>query len=471
MKKTKILMLLMLVALVPTSHAQVPPQLRNQWSTGWVADLGLPLCLHWKAMGDSLMPQLYSPLQDTAALLPSSWSWRNDTLRFRHKEANLRLTLAYETATGHYTGTLRQGIYKLRVEFLPDTGLLQLRRPQTPQRPYAFDEETITVEYRDKKGATIHLEGSLALPKGVSGRCPAVLLVSGSGQQDRDEEIVQHRPFLVIADYLARHGIATLRYDDRGVGGSKGDVQNATTYDFANDAEQMFKALRRHKRIDRHHCGIAGHSEGGMIAPIVAARNSKVDFIVLLAGPGCSGADVLVQQNEALFLAQGIVQPLAARRAHFVQRMIDTVLHSPTAPTASAARFIVDQERKGLTEADCDAIQLNTSTAIQLVQQLQTPWMKAFLTLNPASYLAQVRCPILALNGERDRQVLCEPNMASIYLATDGRATQHRLPGLNHLFQHCHTGGSQEYALIEETFAPEALELMGNWIRQVAERR
>ena len=290
------------------------------------------------------------------------------------------------------------------------------------------------------------------------------MLVSGSGQQNRDEELFHHRPFLVLADYLAAHGIATFRYDDRGVGASTGPLDSATTLTFAEDAEALFNALKRHPAVDTRLLGIGGHSEGAAIAPIIAARNKDVKYVVMLAGQGCSGLDVMVQQNEALFRSRGVSPRLSALRAACMREIFEAYTTTPPSHSATQSpshstkdlQAIILRHTDGLTKEEIDSIELKKGMAYAIKQQLDLPWMQTFLALDPASYFPKVHCPLLALGGDRDCQVLAEPNLQRIKQLCP-QAETHTLPGLNHLFQHCTTGTPDEYIQIEETFAPEAL--------------
>ena len=471
-----------------------------QWWTGWSQKTSLALCLH---QTDSTY-ELYSPLQSPEPIAVTQWSLSGDTLRLECASIGLKMTLKRnptgEGPTG-WQGTWRQGILREPITLLPADTLYQLRRPQTPQHRYT--EETLTVDYVDSHGDSIHLEGTLTLPlghssselgvpqatashptptelgvpRGTASRTPqplspsttplphpCLMLVSGSGQQNRDEELFHHRPFLVLADYLAAHGIATFRYDDRGVGASTGPLDSATTLTFAEDAEALFNALKRHPAVDTRLLGIGGHSEGAAIAPIIAARNKDVKYVVMLAGQGCSGLDVMVQQNEALFRSRGVSPRLSALRAACMREIIEAYTTTPPSHSATQSpshstkdlQAIILRHTDGLTKEEIDSIELKKGMAYAIKQQLDLPWMQTFLALDPASYLPKVHCPLLALGGDRDCQVLAEPNLQRIKQLCP-QAETHTLQGLNHLFQHCTTGTPDEYIQIEETFAPEAL--------------
>ena len=428
-----------------TAHAQ--------WYTGMSQKTGLVLCIH---LTDTVA-QLYSPLQTQEPMAVSAWSLRGDTLRIECKSIGFKTVL---TRNGDgWQGYWKQGIMKENISFIPADTLYQLRRPQTPVPPYHFVEETITADFTDSQGNAVHLEGTLSVPRGSASRYPCLVLVSGSGQQNRDEEIMQHKPFLVLADYLASRGIAVLRYDDRGVGASTGSLDSADTRLFAEDAEAMLRAVRKNKHVDKKRLGIGGHSEGGAIAPMVAAGNKDVRFVVMLAGQGCTGLDVMVQQNEALFRSRGVSERLCAVRGDCMRDL----MRLPHSSTVKDYQRVIQNGIEGLTKEEADSIELKKGMAYALKQQLDTRWMRCFLALDPAEYLSKVKCPLLALNGTKDCQVVAEPNLARVKElcpTADCRA----MAGLNHLFQHSATGDAAEYMLIEETFAPEAMKVVADWI-------
>ena len=456
MKRLKLLFLAVLLGVASTLSAQrMPAFFEGRWWLAMLEEANLPINLTFTEGN----PVLYSPMQAKEPMTASKWSFSGDTLRVTHSQTGVKMTLVWNPSDSTFTGTFRQGIMRARISFEPAAGMYTLVRPQEPKPPFPYSEQEITV-VRKKAGVT--LAGTLTIPEG-KGPFPAVVLVSGSGQQNRDEELLGHKPFLVLADHLARNGIAVLRYDDRSVGGSKGDVAQATTLDFADDAEAVFDFLHKQKNIDARRVGIIGHSEGGTIAPIVASRNSKVAFIVLLAGPGGTGADILLQQNERIFQLDSVPQPLIERRLAMMRTLFAAM---DTLPVDHYERFVINQCEKhseGLTADQRKQIGLRRADAISLASQMQLPWMRTFVKLNSADYLHRTRCPILAINGDRDCQVL-PVNLQAIADATKAPVTTMLMPGLNHLMQHCTTGAPSEYMLIEETIAPTVLEAVADWI-------
>jgi fermentation-respiration switch protein FrsA (DUF1100 family) len=325
------------------------------------------------------------------------------------------------------------------------------KRPQNPSKPYPYREEEVSYS---NSAAGIRFGATLTLPQGP-GPFPAVLLITGSGPQDRDEAIAGHRPFLVLADYLTRHGIAVLRADDRGVGKSGGKFPGATTADFATDAEAGVAYLKSRPEVNPRKIGLVGHSEGGLIAPMVAARNADVAYIVMMAGTGVPGDAVLYEQNRQLVESAGGTREAAQKAADNVRSLISLV------EMEKDAAALKQKAKEKFPEAPAEALEPQ-------IAALDTPWMRYFLTYDPATALRKVACPVLALNGTLDRQVWAKQNLPPIRKALEEGGNAHfeiaEMPGLNHLFQTAKTGGVQEYEKIEETMAPAALEKIAVWI-------
>ncbi len=339
------------------------------------------------------------------------------------------------------------------------------RRPQHPLKPYPYLEEAVT--YENQK-AGVKLAATLTLPRGA-GPFPAVLLITGSGPQDRDETIVGHKPFLVLADHLTRRGVAVLRADDRGVAQSTGNFFAATSADFADDAEAGVAYLMRRKEIDPRRVGLLGHSEGGLIAPMLAVRTNQIAFIVLLAGQGLPGQEVMAQQGQKILKAQGATVRQLERQTALQSRLFALVKAAPEPEALDRQiRAVLEEEVAKFSEGDKkEAAKLKAEVGAQ-IPLLKSPWLRYFIAYDPRPTLRQVRCPVLALIGSKDLQVVPGPNLEAIEKALrDGGNqdfTAKELPNLNHLFQTCKTGGLSEYAKIEETIAPEALDLVAEWI-------
>lgn len=331
----------------------------------------------------------------------------------------------------------------------------QKARPQDPRPPFGYRIEEVTF-VNPKEGNT--LTGTLTLPEG-DGPFPAMVLVSGSGQQNRDEELMNHRPFWVIADYMARNGIAVLRYDDRGMGGSTGEVLNATSLDFSYDTEAAFDLLRNRKEINAAQVGILGHSEGGVINFMVSARRPEVAFLVSLAGPAVKGAEILKEQQAAILRAQGMTEEMIQFSGHANAQMFDIIEASNDREEADS---LLRQLVKGWGYSD--------ELTEQTVGPMASPWMYYFLRYDPTEAIVNTACPALLLNGSKDLQVIAAQNLPAFkrLMAEHGKTnmTLREMPGLNHLFQHCETGSPNEYYEIEETISPEVLELIAEFVRK-----
>jgi pimeloyl-ACP methyl ester carboxylesterase len=302
----------------------------------------------------------------------------------------------------------------------------------------------------------VRLAGTLTEPQGA-GPFPTVVLVSGSGRNARNEEVFDHKIFLVLADSLTRQGLAVLRYDKRGAGESKGDYAKATTADFAADAAAAVAYLRSRPDIDGRRLGLIGHSEGGMIVPMLAAKDPSLAFVVLMAGPGVPGRILLPEQERLIGLAMG--EPKAEADGTYVvmRRLYDAVATAKDAPEAQArAREILAAAVPKPPEP----------VAADLVKLAGSDWFRFFMAFDPVPVLRQVRVPVLVLNGSKDLQVPPSIDLPPIRaaLARDKDVTIVEMPGLNHLFQHATTGSPAEYGRIEETLAPELLETVSAWI-------
>ncbi len=342
------------------------------------------------------------------------------------------------------------------------------KRPQEPKEPFPYKSEE--VKFLNAK-ANIELAGTFTFPQG-EGPFPAVILVTGSGPQDRDESLMGHKPFLVISDYLTRQGIAVLRYDDRGIGKSKGVFGSATTFDFTDDAEAGMMWLKQQPLIDKNKIGIAGHSEGGLIASIVASRNKNVNFIILIAGPGISGDEIILAQSELIGLKNG-VNPDLIKEGQMINKQLFTALkkESDNNKIQTELRKIIEEGINNSKFADNKEKEAERKNINSSISQIISPWFRTFIQLNPKPYLLKTKCRVLAMNGTKDLQVPCDLNLNAIekYLKLAGNKHYKilKIEGVNHLFQHCEKGVPSEYSAIEETFAPEALKAMSTFILQL----
>jgi len=400
-----------------TCQAQVQPTtaLEGSWSGKLkVGTMSLTLVLHLEQADGYVKASLDSPDQSAYGIPAIKEFLSDDSVAV--KVETIGATYRAKLKEDKLDGTFSQMGMKIPLEMAK--GVPEVKRPQEPKPPFPYETEEVT--FKNEKDSTT-LAGTLTWPVGYdkNQKPVVVLMVSGSGQQNRDEEIFKHKPFLVIADYLARQGIATLRYDDRATGKSVGgEVKNATTADFMRDAAAGIDYLRNRRTFGK--VGILGHSEGGSIAFMLGARK-KVDFIVSLAGPGVKGDTLLAAQSNRILLLSG--QP---------------------------ANMTVEKYRQQ------DAVQ-------------QIPWIQWFNDYDPSDDIRKTRCPVFALNGDRDCQVISSLNLTAIkqLLPQSKRNLVKEYPGLNHLFQHCTTGLPTEYGQIEETISPEVLQDIAQWIQSL----
>ena len=347
-------------------------------------------------------------------------------------------TFEGKMADGEIKGTFIQNGFPLPLTLKP--GKLVVKRPQTPVPPFPYKEESVSFT-----NAQYTFNGTLTLPENYSKNTPVVLMVTGSGQQNRDEELFSHKPFAVIADALARQGIASLRYDDRGWGDESVNFADFTTDDFRQDAAAALPLLR--KRFNK--VGILGHSEGGTIAMMLAAEG-KADFIVSLAGMAISGKETLIMQNRQAMSAIGLPKETVDSYCNSISKALDEITSGKKANEINIDD--VPQALKPIT--------------IKALQQADTPYIRHFLTVDVGKLLPEIKCPVLALNGTKDTQVDCDANTTRIEKGlANCKHSIKKIDGVNHLFQHCNTGIVTEYQQIEETIAPEVLQVVEKWIK------
>lgn len=330
-------------------------------------------------------------------------------------------------------------------------------RPQEPKKPYTYYTEDVKFE---NKEANVTLAGTLSLPK-KEGNFPVVILITGSSAQNRDEEGLGHKPFLVLSDYLTKNGIAVLRFDDRGVAESTGDFAKATTFDFAKDVQAGVEYLKTRKEINKKKIGLIGHSEGGLIANIVAGNSKDIDFVVLLASPGLSGDKLLLLQKELIERQSGIPEGEIQKEQGIFRGAYDIVLaFSKFDDTFKSTINSYFKSKYAGSEND-GKVKYYSSL-------INNFWLYNFIKIDPASILEKVKCPVLALNGSKDLQVPAAVNLEAIksnlIKAGNKKVTTKILPDMNHLFQECKTGSPDEYQKIEQTFSPIALDEISKWV-------
>lgn len=434
-----------------------------------ISGMKIRLIFHLQEADGSYTATMDSPDQGAKGIPVQTVKWENEELTISMPNLALTYTATLNEDGNTLKGTFQQGPMSAPLE-LSRTAQEKptYKRPQEPKRPFPYQEEEVS--YDNPKAEGVTLAGTLTLPKG-NGPFPAVVLISGSGPQDRNEELLNHKPFLVIADHFTRQGIAVLRFDDRGVGQSTGNFQAATSADFATDVQAGINYLKNREEINPKKIGLVGHSEGGLIGPIVAADNADVAFLVMMAGPGVNGEEILLLQQQLMAKAEGSSKQEIAITKKVSQKMFKA-LKTSTDLESTKTELIdyIKKEFGKLPEEDIAKLGDLDNLAKQQVSMLSSPWFQFFLSYDPAKNLQRVSCPVLAINGSKDLQVDPEQNIPAIAnnLKKGGnqRVTTKVLPGLNHLFQHSETGKASEYGSLEETFAPEALELMTEWIKK-----
>jgi len=442
---------------------QAAPTVEGDWQGILVAaGQNIRLAVHIKRADGGLLTGTFDSVDQGAMGL------RIDTVTVNGSTVRLDM----KAPVARYEGTLSGDGSKIEGAWMQSGGSFPLtftrgapaalRRPQEPKRPYPYTDEEVTYQ---NKAAAIALAGTLTLPRATT-PVPAVILISGSGPEDRDETVFGHKPFLILADHLTRNGIAVLRVDDRGVGGSSGKTSASTSEDFAGDVQAGIEYLKARKEIDPKRIGLIGHSEGGLIAPLVANRSTDVAFIVLLAGPGLPGDEILLLQGAAIARASGAPeQAIAANRAS--QEEIFRIVKEEKDVPAMMSR-LHQVEEKVLAGIPEDQRVAARGVLDAQMAAVTTPWFRYFLTYDPRPALQNVTVPVLALFGDKDLQVPWQPNLEAMDAAFKSGGNSHvtltHLAGLNHLFQNATTGAPSEYNAIEETMAPAALDAITSWL-------
>jgi len=360
------------------------------------------------------------------------------------------------------TWTQRGAAYTVNLKKLK--AVFTVKRPQEPKPPFPYTSENVTF-INDK--FNIKLAGTLTIPSGT-GPFKAAIMITGSGAQNRNEELMGHKPFLVIADFLSRNGIAVLRFDDRGVGGSQGNYSEATSEDLATDAEAAFNYLKNNPKINQKEIGFIGHSEGGLIAPIVASSHPDVGFIVSLAGPGVTGQQIILRQTQDISRLSGVKENEIKESTETNKRLYAVLRKEKDNKKAEIKilalyKEILEKKKTSKEDTEKAVNQLKMTFGSNIYT-----WFRYFIITDPSVFWKKVECPVLALNGEKDLQVSAKENLPAIEKALRSSGNKSvktvKLPELNHLFQHCNTGLPSEYSSIEETFSPGALKIIADWI-------
>lgn len=466
-KSSKILNILLINLLISLN-------LFAQETTSWYGELklpttSLPITLKIEEKKDTTIILMGSPSQTNEMFSVTRQRLTQDSILFTIKTHSIVFRGRYNSTRDTIFSTFKQGFLQEELVLIKTKELFETRRPQEPKPPYPYIEEELGFKV---EGVNYDFNGTLTLPS-KEGRYPCVILITGSGLQNRDEELMNHKPFKVIADYLSRKGIAVYRYDDRGWNGDITDsvIVNSTTLDFAIDAQAAFEMLRNHPNIDPTKIGMLGHSEGGVIASIATSKNKDIDFLILLASTGQKGIDVLIQQNEVILRNIKMPEHAVNMQVSALKQIYKYIEkdYSDEKITKRMNKWFEKELSKLTQEQRKESQFLIPMERTKFINQLSSNWMRNFLKINPYDYLIKVQQPTLALNGTHDVQVLYQHNLPPIEKALKKAKNKnyiiYKAIGHNHLFQQSTTGMIDEYSKIEKTISPIILEQIEEFIR------
>lgn len=417
----------------------------------------LPIVFNLKLSEDSLVATMDSPMQGSRGIPTDSATFEDGALKIKIN----KLHLEYEGIVK--SDTLIEGIFKQGMMTIPLNlikGELVLLRPQEPKPPYPYNSEEV---YFENKKEGFKLAGTFTFPKDKN-KYPTVVLITGSGQQDRNEEILGHKPFLVLADYFTRNGVAVLRFDDRGFGKSAGNTKDATSKDFAIDVRAAMDYLKTRCEVDINNVGLLGHSEGGMIAFMLASEYDDVAFVVSMAGPGMRGDIVLGEQQKRIIEASGMSVEFYEKNKKLIYKIEEF----------GKGKSIkeIDEQLDEFIKNELSDMGIPLPSRKALLNQIEgylSPWMQFFLKYDPTEDLRKIKCPILALNGSKDLQIIASSNLLAIKKNAPHVEVK-EYENLNHLFQNCQTGLMDEYGEIEETISSVVLEDITSWILKTVDK-
>lgn len=472
MKKTfhfSVLLFLILIFSFKTFGQSGYQKIEGSWQ-GFIVNEKDTFVLVFDVNSESKTPVLMTfPYIAKEDVRPQGLRFENDTLRLSVSSLAARIQLVYKNENemdGLWIATNTKDTLSLRMQ--KTNHPFRVHRPQMPKEPFPYASEIITIT---NKKAKVSLEGTLTLPQG-EGVFPCVILVTGSGPQDRNSEILMHSSFWVIADYLSRHGVAVFRYDERGVGKSTGNFSTSTSHDFTDDLLAVFKFLQKNRKLNKNQIGVAGHSEGGLVCAMASARNKNISFYISLAGPAVRGSDILIEQAKQLFIVSGKDEEYVDFEYAFRKKIFE-MFHSisDSQKFAEAVRDYFEKTMTEIGEEKAKEHNISKPFAEMWIIQLSSPWMKEFMSIDPANYLQKIKCPVLVMIGEKDFQVPHYQNLP-VYenVFSESKHPNYtilKLPQLNHLFQTANTGSISEYGRIEETFSPLALQTMKDWILKI----
>lgn len=462
------LVILLALAAVPKGFAAA--QRKNGIEGTWYGTLALPdgatlkMAIEFeKGRGRTMKATIISLDQGAMGIAADKVRLQENRIYLTIEEDDVTIEGTLDKTASTISAQWKQGPIKFPLNLKLVDEVPGFNRPQTPKRPFPYYEKEVAFLNRSAK---VKLAGTLTLPRS-KGPHPAAILLQGSGPHGRDEMVAYHRPFLVLADYLTRNGIAVLRYDKRGTNHSTGDYGKATIHDLASDASAAVDYLKTRREIDSSRIGLIGHSEGGTVAPIVAVESSDVAFIVSMAGPGLSGYDTIILQDLASTKLEGITDEELELMRQVVEQYYRVPLEEKDNDIAKAKMQKIYDD---MTDEQRHAYRYLKDGWTNQIDNCLSPGCRSAHEFDPKPILMKVKCPVLAINGALDVQVTPKENLAGIEEALEAGGntnfTVKELPGLNHLLQTADTGTFAEYSKIEETIAPVALETIANWLKE-----
>jgi len=464
--KKNLLPIIILSILSLGIKAQQPETIDGIWlGTLEIQSLELRLAITLSGSAEGELKAALKSIDQGGAEVPMEQAILSlDTLLVKHAGARIEIEGIINADEGTWQTEFRQGPVKESILFAKVDQLPVLARTQDPLPPFPYQVEEVS--YRNQK-ADIDIAGTLTLPEG-EGPFPVVILLTGSGPQNRDEELFGHKPFLVLADHLSRNGIAVLRSDDRGVGGSTGSFSGSTSGDFAADAMAGVEFLKTRAEINPDHIGLAGHSEGGMMAPIAASSSGDVGFIVLMAAPGIPFEEIVLYQKKRKWIQAGINETDMALLMSWHRKVWTLVSGKVSNEKLEEEMRILYKEH---TEDEISRMHKSEEILNAEIKLVTDPWWRYAARYNAGKILGRLSCPVLAINGTKDTQVTSIENLGAIKEALRSAGNKNYLvkeiEGLNHLFQTADTGDESEYGKIEETMSPLAMEMISDWIRDL----
>lgn len=449
--------ILFLLFIKLNAQSKIPGNWEGNLSAGTT---NLNIIIHIKEEAGIFKSLMDVPKQGAVNLAFDNTIIQGDSIKLINDKARIKIYGLYNSSKDTLFATYTQaGNVLPLVLSRSDKKEFIINRPQTPKAPFPYSKED--VYFVNKNAGNIKLAGTLTIPKDIKNP-PVVILVAGSGTQNRNSKAFDHELFLILSDYLSRRGIAVLRYDKRGIGESQGDYKNATSYDFSLDTEAAIEFLKSRNDININKLGLIGHSEGGMIVPMVAARNTYVKYIVIMAGPGVSLDKLMLNQIDNLS-QESNDSPESKKEFLGLNAEVFNLMK-----TTGDEKELENKIREALKQhnyANGDEKSINNFT-----NRCISPWFRYFINYNPASALEKVKCPVLAINGELDKQVDAKMNLDGIRTALSAGKNQDFvvicMPGLNHAFQEAKTGHVSEYKLIEQTMSPKAMDVVVEWIKK-----